>query len=394
MRPSRPAALAVAAALTVVGCGTATTHDSSSQSAAAHVEVLAQKTAPKTPAVTPREERETVATVGKVKITRRRLRHWIALAAHNREGGVPEPPQYTGCIQSLRTAGDERSTNEQLRNACHERYAQDLETALGSLIHYHWLIGTAAEEGVEINRAQLAHESSLSGPHSEAVKQTLASTGETIDDLRLNVTVGQLTSRLYRKLERRIPRITSASISKYYTLHKDSFNAPEERDLYVVRLGTVAAANAAMRKLEHGASFGTIIESTSLGQPETPKPNDPHPGLIHGLKPNDWPERPLSRAIFHAPLNKLTGPVPTSLRYYIFKVVGKTPPRQTTLAEVRPEVVRELRLALHDQTISRYVSAFRKRWIARTSCRPGYVVKYCRQYKSASRATQGSATEL
>ena len=172
--------------------------------------------------------------------------------------------------------------------------------------------------------------------------------------------------------------ISAAQAANYYRLHKQSFVIPERRDLYVVRLGSLAVASKAKREVEHGASFAKIVNGTSLMQPE-----EAHGGLIRGLEPRDWPEPPLSKEVFHAPLKTLEGPVQISLGYYIFEVVGKTPPRQRTLAEAKPEAARQLHQLLQERIISRYARDFGRKWTTRTECPPSGLVSYCRRAKSS-----------
>lgn len=377
----------IAAGSAAAGCGAAASRDGATSRPTARTKAVTRTTTGRT-TTTPGAEREPVARIGGTRITRGFLEHWIAVTTHG-QAGAPKPPEYAACVQYLISAGAETSTTEELRRACRQRYEQSSETALSYLIHDRWLIGEAAEEGVKADQARVKAETTLQGRHGEEVRQTLASTGETISDFRLNLLLNQLSDRFYRKLERKVPAITGARISAYYRLHKNSFAVPERRDLYVVRIGDLPAANKAKRELERGTSFATIVENAPLMQP-----HEAHGGLIHGLEPDNWPEEPLSRDVFRAPLDTLNGPVQISLGYYIFKVVRRYPPRPRTLAEARPEVAQQLHLALRDRTISRFVTAFRRRWTSRTNCLPGYVVKYCKQYKPSKTASPEASTAL
>ena len=107
----------------------------------------------------------------------------------------------------------------------------------------------------------------------------------------------------------------------------------------------------------------------------------------------NWPEQPLSSEVFHARLKTLGGPVKISLGYYVFEVIRRVPARQSTLAEVKPEIATQLHRLLRDRMLSRFVAAFRRKWTSRTNCLHGYVVKYCRQYRS-SRANSQEAPNV
>ncbi len=322
--------------------------------------------------------------IGDKIITRATLQHWIAIGTHARTG-APEPPDYTACIERLRstTTSTAPHMTERLREACRQEYDALMPSALSSLIHAQWLAGEAAGEGLKVDTARLKRESSLNGQHGAEVQEALAST-ETISDVRFNLIASQISDQIYRKLEREVPAATRTRISDYYERHKKSFVVPEQRDLHVIRVATDAAAKKTKGELESGTSFATLVKRTSLIQP-----GGSHDGLLLGLRPEDWPEPPLSQEVFHARPKTLHGPVNTSFGYYVFEVVRSIPAHQRTLAEVEPEIAKQLHQMWRYRIVSRFVAAFRKKWIARTNCLPGYVVKHCRQFRSPKANFQG-----
>jgi hypothetical protein len=331
-------------------------------------------------------EHQPVATIGDQTITLGALRHWISIDSHG-QAGAPEPPDYAACIEYLRV--DNEQTTTQLRRVCTHEYDELMKPTLSSLIHDRWLAAEATEDGLRADETKLKRESSLSGPHGEEVRQTLETTGETPSDVKLKLLVNQVSDRIYRKLELSVPIVTSRQASGYYMRHRRAFVAPEQRDLYILRTASNAAAKKAKREIEGGASFATVVGKTSLEQPSTAKD-----GLLLGLGPNNFGEPPLNKAIFSAPLNALRGPVEISLGYYIFNVLHSHPARQRSLAEVRPEIVRVLHQQRRDRIVTRFVAAFRKKWISRTSCVPGYVVKYCRQHRRSKAELRENAKSL
>jgi hypothetical protein len=361
------AALVIVGSL-AIGCGSSTPRDTARAKPAA-----ATATPRLTIAQLHESARKPVATVGDTTITFGILQHWVSASTH-RQTEIPDPPAYTA---------------ERLKSTCQQRYDELLKPALSSLIHARWLIGEAADEGLKVDRAKLRRESSPSGPRGEAVRQALATIDETTSDVMLKLEVGQISDRIYRKLERKIPTVTSPQISGYYQRHKDHFIAAEQRDLHVLRAESDAAASKAKREIEHGASFATIVSKTSLRQPDTS-----HEGLLLGLLPYNWPEPPLSREVFHARLKTLVGPVKSSLGYYLFEVIRRVPARQRTLAEVKPEVAEQLHSLRRDRILSHFIAAFRKKWASKTNCFPDYVVENCRQYKSPRAGTQQSPNAL
>jgi|GEM_PF-2042054 len=296
-----------------------------------------------------------IATIGGQAITRSALEHWVSVSTQA-QVGAPDPPGYTACIEYLRSTGATAQTTEQARGACRRQYDELAKPALSSLIHAQWLIGEAAEEGLKPDGAKLRREFSLSGPHSEGLSR--------------------LSDRIRQKLERKIPAVTRAQASGYYEHHRTSFFIPEQRDLYILRIASYADARRAKQEIEGGASFGAIVKRTSLEQPISA-----HHGLLLGLRPENFGEPALSRAIFNAQLKALGGPVKTSLGSYVFEVVRSTPARRRTRVEAEPEIVTKLHRLRRDRILSPFIAAFREKWTSRTDCLPGYVVKYCKQYR-------------
>jgi hypothetical protein len=67
--------------------------------------------------------------------------------------------------------------------------------------------------------------------------------------------------------------------------------------------------------------------------------------------------------------------------YYVFKVTNVKKSHKNTLAEVKAAIAPQLPNLLYQQAVGTFVKHYRAKWIARTNCRPGYVVRKCRQFK-------------
>lgn len=383
------AALIIASS--AAGCGSAAKHSvARSHNATKTESVTPITTANPTIGQVHENLRQPVVTIAGKPITLGVLRHWILTSVHP-EVEVPEPPGYKACIEHLRAAASTTTkyTTEELKDTCRRQYDKSFIPALRLLIHAHWLIDEAANEGLRVDQERLRREATVNGPRGEEVRGILARKGATISDVRFRLMLNELSERIYRKLEAKVPTVTPAQISKYYKRHKQRYVIPEKRDLYVVRTASDAEATKAKRELEGGTSFATIVKKSTLVQPETSQG-----GLLLGLSPRTWPEQPLSREVFRAPLKTLRGPVKISLGYYVFEVIRRTPPRQSTLTEARSEIATQLHELRRDQILSRFVAAFRKRWRPRTSCRPGYVVIQCKQHKGSEVEFEASPAVL
>jgi len=86
------------------------------------------------------------------------------------------------------------------------------------------------------------------------------------------------------------------------------------------------------------------------------------------------------RAIFAARPHVVVGPLPLFGHYAVFEVTRIVPSRRQPLAQARSSIERQLAGEQQRQTLARFISAWRARWIAKTDCQPQDVMQKCRQY--------------
>ncbi len=304
------------------------------------------------------------------------------LARSKNLGEVPDAPNFTACIAHLRTGAAASRPASELKGECQKRYEALLSPALGSLIHTQWLLGEAREEGVRVGEAEVQREYASATAANPEFKETLASTGQTIADVKLNLKLGQISNKIYERIKERTPKTTATLVERYYQQHKASYALPEQRDLHIIRTASQAAARKALGEIRSGRSFSSIAKQITIPQPIGTKN-----ALLLALAPKGFSEPLLAEAIFKARPKVLSGPIKISLGYYVFEVTRIHPPHRRTLAEVRGTLERRLPELLRNQTLSGFVTTFRRKWTARTDCRAGYVVENCRQYKSTGAPT-------
>jgi foldase protein PrsA len=340
---------------------------------------------------------EIVVGIGRYAITKAMVEHEMSVGATKQE--VPDPPNYKMCIAHSEararkaTAGKVKLTVAQVARYCRHRYRELRQRALESLISSEWVIGEAAEEGLSVSEADVNREfeqsKKQSFPREAEFQQYLASTGRTTSDVKFNIKVNQLTERLFQTVQRKEGSLTQAKVAGYYTTNRRQFAVPERRDLEIVRISSDSAARRAKQEIRSGKSFASVIKRRASGLARGTTYNQPlnsKEGLVLGLVPGLYAEKPLNDAIFSAKPNVLSGPVKISLGYYVFEVKRIHPAYLETLAQAEPLIRRQLPEQLHRQTLDAFTKAWREKWIVRTYCHAGYVVQKCRQYK-VSRAT-------
>jgi hypothetical protein len=325
--------------------------------------------------------KEVIATVrGRAPITRGELLRYMEVGGAQREEGH-EPASVLACIAQMRSSSVKLPS--ELSGVCREHFQKTMEPQLGGLIHGRWLEGEAGEQGITVNPTELEHEleKSIGPPHSAMVKHVLAQTGQTEAEVRANLELQQYSDRLYEVVERKVPKATGALLARYYEQHRQSYDIPPSRDLHIIRFASDAAARKGLGELRSGKSFSSVAKQVPI-----PQPIGTRNALLRGLARNGFSEPVLADAIFSAPLRTLQGPVKIFLGYYDFEVLATHPGRQQTLAQVRPALIKQLPELLHDQTLASFADAYRRKWISRSSCKAGWVVQNCRQY----RVTKGS----
>jgi hypothetical protein len=251
------------------------------------------------------------------------------------------------------------------------------QRATGFLISASWTIVQARELGLALTPRELAAQvrqfkARQAGSAAE-FDEFLSRTGETSADLVLQATVAGLSSRLPGVVEQRYGVPSDSEVARYYAAHLARFFVPERRDIRIVHTPTASSAGQAKREIERGKSFAALAKQQSVAQPI-----DTHNGLLIGLVPNFFSEKPINNAIFAAYLGVLTGPVRISLGYYVFEVVHIHRSYRRPLAEVRDSIRVHLGPSRRLQAWHEFERRMRKLWTARTKCNKGYVVANCR----------------
>jgi len=281
-----------------------------------------------------------VVQVGDTSITKATFDDWMSAMAP--EHFVPDPPRYTRCIARMKAIAPE-SIEAGLKEECRQQYQALRQRVLALLISSHWAIDEAADRGLKVSEQALAARAQLA------------------------------TAALRRALEASQPKISSAAITAYYQRNIHRYERPEKRsfDLFE-HLRSKAAARRALQAAERGRRDVTLMIHESLDRPVVP---DPVP----------W-KRSIQAAIFAGKPKVLVGPVRLFHEWAFFEVTSVRPRVVKALADVQDVIRRQLESDQRRQTLTRFIAAWRKKWIAQTDCSPGYVVQKCRQYRGPKAA--------
>jgi hypothetical protein len=270
-----------------------------------------------------------IVRVGDMTITTAALAQRMSAIAT--EHLVPDPPRYTKCIAHQKALAPE-SVSFELESECRRQYRALRRQALDFLISSSWLTGEAEDRGLGVfNRA---------GPAERKIR---------------------------RLLENGERQITATQIADYYRRNLKRFERREGRFFIIAeQLKSVQLARRVKRE---------ALRGKPLPQPVF------HQYLVRPSPTDTETKRPIVKAIFAAKLHVLSGPMPLSGHYSLFKLTRIVPTTVQPFAHVRRRIANELANLQRRRTLAGFIATWRSKWIAKTDCSAGYVVQKCSQYR-------------
>ena len=341
-----------------------------------------------------------VVQINGTPITKDAFNHWMKVASvsstatgSTEKPVVPEPPNYTTCIAHLAATapkpakGEKPPTTAKLKSECETQYKALQSEVLGFLISSQWVLGEASSLGVSLSDSKVKKEfakiKAEQFPKPSEFEKFLASSGQTVSDLLLRVKLNLLSQKIQKKVVAKKGKVTEAQITKYYNENKSKYGTPEKRNVRIILTKTEAQASSAKKEVESGKSFASVAKSKSIDP--TSKANGGE--LKEVIKGEE--EKALSEAIFSAKKNVLGGPVKTPFGYYVYEVLSTTAGTQQSLAQVKSTIKQQLISTGEQSALSKFVKEFKKKWLAKTECRSGYVVADCKSYKAPKTKSTG-----
>jgi foldase protein PrsA len=267
------------------------------------------------------------------------------------------------------------------------------QEVLGFLISSTWVLGEANSLGVKVSdkevKKQFEKVKTQQFPKAAEFEKFLKTSGQTVSDLLLRVKLNLLSSKIQQKIVKEKSKVSHAEIEKYYKNNPKRFGVPEKRNLLIILTKTEAQAKKAKQEIESGKSFESVAKRVSI-DPTSKSNGGKLPGVVKGQE-----EKSLDAAVFSAKKGVLTGPVKTPFGYYIFEVQTTTPGSQQTLKQAESSIKSQLTATKQQSALSKFVKEFKKKWMAKTDCRAGYMVADCKGYKApktTATASPGATT--
>jgi len=148
--------------------------------------------------------------------------------------------------------------------------------------------------------------------------------------------------------------ITDEEAEEYFNEHRHHYKTDARVRVAQIVVRDQATAAAALKRLNSGEDFAKVAAEMSLG-PEARRGGDL--GFITKWVMPD----PLDKTIFSIPVNKISPIVQSSYGFHIFKVLESQPAGMRKFAEVREDVMTDIRLQKEDAAYISWLEDLKKK---------------------------------
>jgi foldase protein PrsA len=290
-------------------------------------------------------------------------------------GGVPGSAVATVDGESI----DRQLYDRWLANAAKASKGADKQAlrsqVMQQLISYQWLEAEAEDRGITVGESDVRkafdRQREASFPKAADYRKFLETSGQTEADLLLRVRADLLSNRIREQVTKDLAPVTDKQIADYYQKNKPRFANPERRDLRVVLTTRKADAERARAALGGGASWSAVAKQYSVDR-ATRSQGGRMDDVASGQQADDF-----DKAVFGAERGELTGPVKTTVGYYVFEVTKVTRGGQQSREQATPAIKSLLAAETQQKAIDSFLTEFRTKWRAKTECGDDYRIKDC-----------------
>jgi parvulin-like peptidyl-prolyl isomerase len=149
-------------------------------------------------------------------------------------------------------------------------------------------------------------------------------------------------------------KIPDDEAENYFTEHRVNYKTESRARVAQIVVRDLAAAQKALARLNSGEDFAKVAADVSIG-PEASRGGEL--GFITKLV---MPE-PLDKTIFKMPVNKISPIVQSSYGFHIFKVMEIQQAKERTFADVRADVLADIRLQKEESAFISWLDELRKK---------------------------------
>jgi len=267
-----------------------------------------------------------------------------------------------------------------------EGYEDLRDAAMSDAIQARWILGEAADRGIEITDRELDEqletviEEQFDGKREE-FERFLRETPYDEERAFAELERIEALQRLQEEAVPAEPDVSDEEIEDYYEANREQFELPETRDVRVITTRTEADAQEALERLEADdspESFEAVAREFS-----TDEATKSTGGLREDVV-EDQSEPALDEQIFAAPEGELVGPFETEAGFGVLRVEDISEASVTPLEEVRDQITATLQSARQQQIAASFDQDLLAKWRARTFCAEEYRIDLCANAERAS----------
>jgi peptidyl-prolyl cis-trans isomerase D len=155
--------------------------------------------------------------------------------------------------------------------------------------------------------------------------------------------------------------VTADQIAAQYSAEAVRWAHPTRRDVQVVLTASQSAAAKALSALRAGQGWAAVSRQYGSSQLSSTKT------LLTKIHPGTH-DAAFERAVFAAPVGRLSGPALVGSGWIVFKVLSSTPLAPTSLQAATPILRSELTATTQNSAVAAYLKSFRTSWRSRTRC--------------------------
>ena len=265
------------------------------------------------------------------------------------------------------------------------QYATLRDEALNDILDQAWILGEAAEQGVEASDREVEEEFQTTREqnfktdqeYQDFLKQSCFTQEDVDERVRLQV----ISTKIQEDITASAGDVSEDDARKFYEANEEQFAQPETRNIRIVLNEDPEKAQQAADQLEQdnspeswkqvAAEFSNDASSKDAG------------GVRESITEGVFPEA-VNAQIFDAPEGEVVGPIETDAGTYVIQVDSINEATTTPFDEARAQIDEQLAGQIQQELFSAFLSDYRDRWVELTICADDFVIERCDNFAGAT----------
>jgi parvulin-like peptidyl-prolyl isomerase len=149
-------------------------------------------------------------------------------------------------------------------------------------------------------------------------------------------------------------KISNSEAEDYFNKRRDNYKKESRVRIAQIVVRDMATARKALDKINAGEDFAKVAAAMSVG------PEAQYGGDLGFITKWVMPE-PLDKTIFKMPVNKISPVVQSSYGFHIFKILESQPAKGGNFADVREDVIADIRMQKEDAAFAAWLEELKKK---------------------------------